>query len=96
MMFILRLGLGLGIGPKSATIPIYAAECAPAGIRGALVMVWQLFTALGVMLGYLSGVAFANVQPGDSLLNGSSLCSDDVLSSQCVSSYPFTATRWTN
>ncbi|KAJ6533042.1 hypothetical protein B0H19DRAFT_965467, partial [Mycena capillaripes] len=27
---------------KSATVPIYSAECAPGNIRGALVMVWQM------------------------------------------------------
>lgn len=37
-LFISRFVLGLGIGPKSATVPVYAAECAPAPIRGALVM----------------------------------------------------------
>lgn len=37
-MFIARFALGLGIGPKSATVPIYAAECTPPQIRGALVM----------------------------------------------------------
>lgn len=37
-MFIARFALGLGIGPKSATVPIYAAECSPPQIRGALVM----------------------------------------------------------
>ena len=36
--------IGIGIGAKSATIPIYAAECAPANVRGALVMMWQMFT----------------------------------------------------
>ena len=29
---------------------------------------WQLFTALGIMLGYLSGVAFASVTPGTGIL----------------------------
>ena len=67
-MFALRFLLGFGIGPKSATIPIYAAECAPADIRGALVMMWQLSTAGGIMLGYLSGVLFANVSGGAILL----------------------------
>lgn len=33
---------GFGIGPKSATVPVYAAECAPPLIRGALVMQWQV------------------------------------------------------
>lgn len=37
-LFIARFVLGLGIGPKSSTVPVYAAECSPAPIRGALVM----------------------------------------------------------
>jgi len=41
-MFIARFALGLGIGPKSATVPIYAAETTPPAIRGALVMQWQV------------------------------------------------------
>ncbi|KAI8264481.1 Galactose-proton symporter [Colletotrichum sp. SAR11_239] len=44
-MFIARFLLGLGIGPKSATTPIFAAETAPKSIRGALTMQWQLWTA---------------------------------------------------
>lgn len=34
--------MGIGIGAKNATVPIYSAEMAPARIRGALVMFWQL------------------------------------------------------
>ncbi|KAL8710477.1 MAG: hypothetical protein Q9220_004909 [cf. Caloplaca sp. 1 TL-2023] len=49
-LFIARFVLGLGIGAKSATVPIYAAECAPAPIRGALVMQWQVWTAFGIMV----------------------------------------------
>jgi MFS family permease len=37
-LFIARFVLGLGIGSKSSTVPVYSAECAPAPIRGALVM----------------------------------------------------------
>ena len=39
-LFVARFVLGLGIGPKSSTVPVYAAECAPPAIRGALVMMW--------------------------------------------------------
>ena len=39
-LFLARFLLGLGIGPKSVTAPIYAAECAPKNIRGGLVMMW--------------------------------------------------------
>ncbi|KAF2447244.1 hypothetical protein P171DRAFT_430155 [Karstenula rhodostoma CBS 690.94] len=60
-MFIARFMLGLGIGPKSATVPIYAAECTPPAIRGALVMQWQTWTAFGIMLGYASDLAFYGV-----------------------------------
>ncbi|PNP48860.1 hypothetical protein TGAM01_v209735 [Trichoderma gamsii] len=57
-LFIARFVLGLGIGPKSSTVPVYAAECSPAPIRGALVMQWQMWTAFGIMLGNIMGVAF--------------------------------------
>ncbi|RDA95802.1 hypothetical protein CP533_5190 [Ophiocordyceps camponoti-saundersi (nom. inval.)] len=46
-----RLLMGIGMGTKASTVPIYAAENAPASIRGALVMSWQMWTAFGIMLG---------------------------------------------
>lgn len=33
--------MGIGMGAKASTVPIYAAENAPASIRGALVMSWR-------------------------------------------------------
>ncbi|EPE06470.1 mfs sugar transporter [Ophiostoma piceae UAMH 11346] len=57
-MFIARFCLGLGIGPKSATTPMFAAECAPPRLRGALVMQWQMWTAFGIMVGYIADLAF--------------------------------------
>ena len=65
-MFIARFALGLGIGPKSATVPIYAAECTPPLIRGALVMQWQMWTAFGIFVGYAADLAFFKVpdRPG--------------------------------
>ena len=61
-MFIARFFLGLGIGPKSATVPIFAAETSPPSIRGALVMQWQMWTAFGIMLGYVADLAFFKVK----------------------------------
>ncbi|EKM57086.1 uncharacterized protein PHACADRAFT_160624 [Phanerochaete carnosa HHB-10118-sp] len=61
-LFVARLILGFGIGPKSTTVPIYAAECAPAVIRGAMVMMWQMWTAFGIMFGDLVDVAFYHVK----------------------------------
>lgn len=60
-MFVARFALGFGIGPKSATVPIYAAETAPPAIRGALVMQWQMWTAFGIMLGYAADLIFYQV-----------------------------------
>ncbi|KAL9001363.1 MAG: hypothetical protein Q9169_000254 [Polycauliona sp. 2 TL-2023] len=60
-MLIARFFLGFGIGPKSATVPIFAAETTPPRIRGALVMQWQVWTAFGLMLGYASDLCFYQV-----------------------------------
>jgi MFS family permease len=49
-LFVTRLLLGIGMGAKGSTVPIYAAENAPAAIRGALVMTWQMWTAFGIFL----------------------------------------------
>ncbi|BDD59268.1 hypothetical protein MAP00_004488 [Monascus purpureus] len=61
-MFVARFMLGFGIGPKSATVPIYAAETAPPAIRGALVLQWQMWTAFGIMFGYAADLAFYKVE----------------------------------
>ncbi|KAI9456302.1 MFS sugar transporter [Russula earlei] len=60
-LFAARFVLGLGIGPKSTTVPIYAAECTPPSIRGGLVMMWQMWTAFGIMLGYVADLAFFKI-----------------------------------
>lgn len=66
-LFVSRLVLGLGIGPKSATVPVFAAETAPANIRGALVMMWQFWTAFGIMLGFVADLAFFRVSDTSSV-----------------------------
>ncbi|KAG9082456.1 hypothetical protein FS749_006833 [Ceratobasidium sp. UAMH 11750] len=61
-LFVARFVLGLGVGPKSTTVPVYAAECAPSPIRGALVMMWQMWTAFGIMLGFVADLVFYHVK----------------------------------
>lgn len=46
-----RILLGIGMGTKASVVPVFAAEVAPAHVRGALVMNWQLFDAFGIFLG---------------------------------------------
>ena len=55
-LFAARFVLGIGIGAKNATVPIYSAEMAPARIRGALVMFWQLWVVAGIFLGLCANV----------------------------------------
>ncbi|ESW97020.1 hypothetical protein KL918_000631 [Ogataea parapolymorpha] len=68
-LFISRFFLGFGIGPKSSTIPVYSSECAPPKIRGSLVMMWQVWTAFGIMFGYVMSLAFYRV-PSHSIHKG--------------------------
>jgi sugar porter (SP) family MFS transporter len=58
-----RLLLGIGMGTKASTIPIYAAENAPAPIRGAIVMGWQMWTAFGIFLGTCANLAVMSFGP---------------------------------
>ncbi|KAK2467513.1 hypothetical protein APHAL10511_000368 [Amanita phalloides] len=60
-LFVCRLLLGLGMGPKASTSPVFAAENVPANVRGGLVMSWQLWTAFGIMLGFSANLVFFNV-----------------------------------
>ncbi|GAB7358318.1 hypothetical protein MBLNU230_g2391t1 [Neophaeotheca triangularis] len=55
-LFAARFVMGIGIGAKNATVPIYSAEMAPARVRGALVMFWQLWVTAGIFLGFCANV----------------------------------------
>ncbi|UZP36453.1 hypothetical protein NXS19_004269 [Fusarium pseudograminearum] len=58
---VARFMLGFAVGAKSSTTPVYSAECTPKNIRGALTMMWQMWTAFGIALGFIVCVAFQNV-----------------------------------
>ncbi|KAK0303736.1 hypothetical protein LTR01_007822 [Friedmanniomyces endolithicus] len=62
-LFAARFVLGIGIGAKNATVPIYSAEMAPARIRGALVMFWQLWVVIGIFLGFCANVIVKDTGP---------------------------------
>ncbi|RFU78197.1 sugar transporter [Trichoderma arundinaceum] len=52
-----RMLLGIGMGLKEVTVPVFSAENAPAAIRGGLVMSWQVWTAFGIFLGTCANLA---------------------------------------
>jgi len=56
-LFVTRLLLGVGMGSKASTVPIFSAENVPASIRGGLVMSWQMWTAFGIFLGFCANLA---------------------------------------
>lgn len=56
-----RILLGIGMGLKEVTVPVFSAEIAPTVIRGGLVMSWQLWTAFGILLGVSANLAVKDV-----------------------------------
>lgn len=51
----------IGIGVSSASVPVFSAETAPPAVRGGLSMLWQVFTAFGIMVGNAVSLAFFKV-----------------------------------
>ncbi|KAM3417342.1 hypothetical protein BST61_g5593 [Cercospora zeina] len=60
-LFTTRILMGIGMGLKGSSVPIFAAENSPAKIRGALVMSWQMWTAFGIFLGFCANLAVYRV-----------------------------------
>lgn len=56
-----RVLLGIGMGLKEVTVPVFSAENAPAIVRGGLVMSWQMWTAFGIFLGTCANLAVYDV-----------------------------------
>lgn len=52
------MALAQELETDTASAAIFAAECSPPRVRGALVMQWQMWTAFGIMLGYVADIAF--------------------------------------
>ncbi|RFU27151.1 hypothetical protein B7463_g9175, partial [Scytalidium lignicola] len=59
-LFVCRCLLGIGMGLKEVTVPVFSAEISPANIRGGLVMSWETWTAFGILLGACGNLAVAN------------------------------------
>ena len=55
-----RIMLGIGMGLKEVTVPVFSAEVVPATVRGGLVMSWQIWTAFGIFLGFVANLCVMN------------------------------------
>lgn len=53
MLVVARLLLGLTLGVSVVVVPVFVAECAPARVRGSLLVAYQLTTVVGIIIGYL-------------------------------------------
>ncbi|KAK7702315.1 hypothetical protein SLS57_011401 [Botryosphaeria dothidea] len=60
-LFFCRCLLGIGMGSKASTVPVFAAENSPAFFRGSFVMSWQLWVAFGIFLGFSANLAVFKV-----------------------------------
>ncbi|MBN9606710.1 MAG: sugar porter family MFS transporter [Actinomycetales bacterium] len=61
MLIICRFLLGLSVGTASFVSPLYISESAPPRVRGGLVSFNQLAITSGILIAYLTNVAFQNV-----------------------------------
>lgn len=59
MLLAARLLLGVTIGVSVVVVPVFIAECAPARVRGSLLVAYQLTTVVGIIAGYLTAYPLA-------------------------------------
>lgn len=62
-LLFFRLVLGCGLAIISSTLNVFAAECAPATIRGGLAVSWQMACAFGIFVGFVFNVAVDGLGP---------------------------------
>lgn len=53
LLLAARLLLGVTIGVAVVVVPVFVAECAPARVRGSLLVAYQLGTVVGIIIGYM-------------------------------------------
>jgi sugar porter (SP) family MFS transporter len=59
VLLVARFFLGLTIGVSVVVVPVFVAESSPPAIRGALLVLYQVATVCGIILGYLAAYALA-------------------------------------
>jgi len=59
-LILARVVLGLAIGIATFTAPLYLAEVAPEKIRGSMISLYQLMITTGILVAFLSDLAFSS------------------------------------
>jgi len=59
MLLVARLLLGLTIGVSVVVVPVFVAESAATAVRGAMLVLYQVATVVGIIVGYLAAYALA-------------------------------------
>jgi len=62
ILVIARFLLGVTIGVSVVVVPVFVAESAPTKQRGAFLVLYQVATVVGIILGYLIAMALAPAQ----------------------------------
>ncbi len=57
-LLLWRFVVGLGVGAATMVVPLYVGETAPPAWRGALVSIIQLAITVGILLSYVTGMAW--------------------------------------
>lgn len=63
LMFVGRVVLGVGVGAGTMVGPVYLAEMAPARVRGALNVIFQLFVTIGILVASLINYGAQFIHP---------------------------------
>lgn len=63
MLIIGRICLGVGVGFGNQAVPLFLSELAPAKLRGALNICFQLFITIGILIANLVNYVTANIHP---------------------------------
>ncbi|KAH8127443.1 hypothetical protein FP744_10004338 [Trichoderma asperellum] len=63
-----RVFNGIGMGIKAVSTPILAGETAVGFWRGSAILLWQLWVAFGIMIGFAFNVIFAQAKTGATTL----------------------------
>lgn len=67
-LIIMRFFLGMAIGLCVVAVPLFIAESVPPGIRGRMVIIYQISTTTGILVAYFVDLGFAASKDWEAML----------------------------